>query len=106
MPADTGCLLSSLYVAPVLAAILSGLLMPLLSGFRNSGAASLYVAGLLFASAGIVLLFLARLPLYRDGRFLSVGPGALDRKHRRFCWLAYALILVALLLFAAIAYWR
>jgi hypothetical protein len=43
-------------------------------------------------------LFLARLPLYRARRFWTVGPRQLDRKHRRYYWLAYVAVTVSLLL--------
>ncbi len=47
---------------------------------------------------GALLLLLARLPLYRERRFWTVGPRQLDQKHRRLCWLAYAFVTVSLLL--------
>ncbi len=47
---------------------------------------------------GVLLLLLARLPLYRERRFWTVGPRELDRKHRRFYWLAYACVASSLVL--------
>jgi type IV secretory pathway VirB3-like protein len=56
-----------------------------------------YVAGLL-ALIGIVLLILARLPLYRQRKFTSFGPQHLDTQHKRLYWRGYAFIVVSLLL--------
>jgi type IV secretory pathway VirB3-like protein len=56
-----------------------------------------YVAGFL-ALVGIVLLILARLPLYRQHRFTSFGPRHLDAQHKRLYWRGYAFIVVSLLL--------
>jgi hypothetical protein len=44
------------------------------------------------------LLFIARLPLYRQRRFWTFGPRQLDRKHRRFYWLANTAVVVSVLL--------
>jgi hypothetical protein len=45
-----------------------------------------------FAGAGVVLLFLARLPLYRQRRFFAFGPKLLDESHRRLYRWAYGFI--------------
>lgn len=41
---------------------------------------------------GALLLFFARLPLYRQGRFFTLGPKALSAHHRKLYFAAYALI--------------
>ena len=50
---------------------------------------------------GAVLLFIARLPLYRQRDFDGSGPEQLDREHRRIYWLAYVFFAASLLLFAS-----
>ena len=54
--------------------------------------------GLGLGVLGALLLLFARLPLYRERRFWTVGPRQLDQKHRRFYWLAYAFVTASLLL--------
>jgi hypothetical protein len=52
---------------------------------------------------GSLLLFYARLPLYRAGCFWTIGPKRLDRAHRKFYWLAYACVAVSMLAFGALS---
>ena len=52
------------------------------------------------AIIGISLLVAARLPLYRERRFLSFGPRGLDTQHRKLYWRGYAFIAVSMILFA------
>ena len=59
----------------------------------------LYWGGVVAGVVGMVLLFFARLPFYRQRRFLVFGPRELDRSHRRLYWLAYAVLLVSTGLF-------
>ena len=47
---------------------------------------------------GTVLLFFARLPLYRQRRFLVFGPRELDKRHRRLYWWAYRFIAASIVL--------
>ena|SRR5665213_2724164 len=49
---------------------------------------------------GIALLFVARLPLYRQRRFFTFGPGALDTRHRKFYRWAYLFIGASVVLLA------
>lgn len=82
--------------------LLASLLLPVVARLKTAEITSLYGAASGVGFVGIVILFLARLPLYRQHRFWSFGPRHLDRKHRRFCWLAYAAILVSLFLFGIV----
>jgi hypothetical protein len=47
---------------------------------------------------GIVLLFLARLPLYRQKRFFVFGPKHLDAAHRKLYQAAYAFVWISVFL--------
>ncbi len=58
----------------------------------------LFWSGSSLACAGIVLLFLARWPLYRQKRFLDFGPSALPAFNRKLYWLAYIMVIGAVLL--------
>jgi hypothetical protein len=82
--------------------LLAGVLLPLESDLKNGDAFKTYFAALGLAGVGIILLFLARLPLYRQGRFWTVGPRQLDKTHRRLYWLAYLFVLAGLGLLALI----
>jgi hypothetical protein len=78
-------------VIPAIVVILMTCLITPLIRARSGDPTMLWVAGVL-AGIGIVLLFFARLPLYRERRFFVIGPGALDQKHRRLYRWAYGLI--------------
>jgi hypothetical protein len=62
----------------------------------------LYGFGLGAGVIGAVLLFVARLPLYKQRRFWTIGPMQLDRKLRRIYWLAYAFVVASLLLLGVV----
>jgi hypothetical protein len=51
---------------------------------------------------GTGLLFAARLPLYKQGRFWTIGPKQLDRKHRRIYRLAHIFVAASLVLLGAV----
>lgn len=78
--------------------ILAGLLLPTLAQLQRTDVNTLYGVGVAAGVIGIVLLFIARMPLYRQRHFWTVGPRQLDRKHRLFYWLAYGFVIVSLLL--------
>jgi len=78
--------------------VLAGLLLPLVARLKTAELRTLYGFGLGAGVMGAVLLFIARLPLYRQRRFWTVGSEQLDRKHRRIYWLAYVFVAASLLL--------
>ena len=91
-PADLGCMLFSwLWFGAI--AIVSGGILPLIIRLRSGDVLQIFYVALGLAALGTVLLFSARLPLYRQRRFWVVGPRELDRFHRRLYWLAYAFVL-------------
>ncbi len=90
MPRDLAALFR-LQLAPLIALPVGWLLV------RFGVVSLVYVAGFL-ALIGIVLLILARLPLYRRRQFTSFGPQHLDTQHKRLYWQGYAFIVVSLLL--------
>ena len=70
----------------------ASLLLPVLLRLKAADLSTWYGLGVGTGALGIVLLFFARLPLYRARKWMTVGPGNLDRPHRRLYWLAYVLI--------------
>ncbi|HEV7926390.1 MAG TPA: hypothetical protein VGR14_13600 [Verrucomicrobiae bacterium] len=78
--------------------LLTIIFIPLLPLLMNADVRALYAYGLGAGLIGFALLFAARLPLYKERRFWTIGPRQLDRKHRRVYWLAYTFSAVSLLL--------
>ena len=87
-PPDLGCMI----VMP-LTAILAGMIVPLLSAARR-GDKTLFVVSLGVSAVGVILLFRARLPLYREGRFFTIGSAALPEPQKRLYRAAWKVILV------------
>jgi hypothetical protein len=79
-------------------ALLASILLPVIARLKTADIAALYFSGVAAGVLGVLLLFIARLPLYRARRFWTLGPRQLDRKHRRYYWLAYVAVTVSLLL--------
>src|SRR5258707_11947773 len=98
--------LSNWYVPPDIALIYGlpfivmpvAMLLPLLSRARSGGDFTLLYIAFTFGAVGTVLLALARMPLYRQRRFFTFGPRALDEAHKRLYWWAYRFIGVSVLL--------
>ena len=75
------------------------------SGLNQLQAANvfyLFWSGLGLGALGIILLFFARLPLYRQRRFFDFGPKALSAFHRKLYRLAYLFVVGSVLLFAVV----
>ncbi len=83
---------------PAVIGILAAMLLPALYHLKHADAWGLFGAGLVVGVVGLVFLFLARLPLYRQRQFFAVGPRLLDTTHRRLYWLAYGLVAVSVFL--------
>lgn len=64
----------------------------------GEGDLTLLWVALVMAVIGIVLLFVAKRPLYRRGRFATFGPSGLSYTDRVIYWTAYALIVVGVLM--------
>ena len=91
-----------LLVTLLCAGVFGSLLLPVVARLRTTHVATLYGAGVSLGVLGGVLLFVARLPLYRAHRFWTFGPGQLDLEHRRYYWLAYGAATASLLLFGVV----
>ena len=94
LPEEVLGFLSSVFLMPGIAAIgvLTAMLLPFIASLRGMDITRLFSVGLGAGVFGVLMLFLARLPLYRQRRFWTLGPRELDRFHRRLYWLAYLLV--------------
>jgi dipeptide/tripeptide permease len=101
IPPDLLALLGLFFVLPCIA-VLASILLPLVARLQTSNIRALYGFGLGSGVLGAILLLVARLPLYKQRRFWTVGPTQLDRKHCRLYWLAYIFIASSLLLLAVV----
>lgn len=80
-----------LHVGIVAIAVVAGMILPLLAAVRH-GEPAAFALSLFLASVGILLLFLSRIPLYREGKFLTFGPASLPENHRRIYWSGYGMV--------------
>ena len=91
---------SDWYFPPDVAAVLGPILAILVflyvsfgvSMAKRFGDTSLFHFALFLGGIGAVLLFLARLPLYRQRRFFTLGPRSLSGIHRKLYYAAYLFI--------------
>jgi drug/metabolite transporter (DMT)-like permease len=103
LPEEVLGFLGSIFFLPAMAVILiTATLLPSVTPMRGEVITRLYWVGVAVGVCGVVLLFFARLPLYRQRRFWTFGPRELDRFHRRLYWLAYLVVLVSIGLFAIV----
>ena len=95
LPEEVLGLLSTLFLVPAIA-VLAGLLLPSITTLQHADVSRLFSVGLAAGVCGVVLLFFARLPLYRQRRSFAFGPRELDRFHRRLYWMAYLVVLASI----------
>lgn len=100
-PTDLGCLLFSWFWIALIA-FLAGGILSLISKLKSANILEIFYAALVFSTIGTILLFFARLPLYRRKQFLTFGPKHLDGIHRKIYWLAYLFVIISLLLLAVV----
>jgi hypothetical protein len=101
VPPDWLAQLSLVFILPAIA-ILASILLPALSFLKTTDALNLFYSGLGIGSLGIILLFFARFPLYRQRKFLTFGPRELPAFHRKLYWLAYLFVVASVLLLAVV----
>lgn len=77
--------------APAIIGMVLAAVLPMLFGARQ-GDPTLVLTAIASALAGIVLLLIAKLPLYRRGRFFAFGAKALPRWNRILYAVAYVFI--------------
>jgi hypothetical protein len=82
----------------IIIGVLASILLPVLQRVRRADSWSVFGVAVAASIVGVVLLFLARLPLYRQRQFFTFGPRLLDASHRRLYWLAYIFVAVSVFL--------
>src|SRR6266850_1201888 len=93
---DIPGLFGILFVIPAVA-VLGAMALPALNALRHGAWVRAFWVSLAVAVLGAGLLFWARLPLYREGRFFSFGPRALPPSSVRVYRAAYALLIPSVL---------
>ena len=88
----------AIWLAPLFIGLLAVMILPALNRIRRVDAWSVFGVAVAVALLGVVLLYYARLPLYRQGRFFNFGSHLLDAPHRRLYRVAYCFIFVAVFL--------
>ena len=97
VPADWLWHFGMLVIIPCVA-LMASILLPVVARLKMADITTLYSSGIAMGVLGVLLLFIARLPLYRARQFWTFGPRQLDRKHRCYYRLAYVAVAVSLLL--------
>jgi hypothetical protein len=86
---------------PMLFVILFAVVLPYFSLAERRGDRTLLTVALVLGGIGVVLLFFARLPLYRQRRFFFFGARHLSGVHKRLYYAAYVFIVPCILLLLA-----
>ena len=84
-------LLLGLHIIVIPLGIIASIFMTALNR-TSQGDTSLIWVALVIGIVGTVLLFYSRLPLYRQHRYLSIGPKELPASHKKIYWLSYGFI--------------
>lgn len=64
----------------------------------NRGDTTLFKLAVFLGVVGVVLLFTARIPLYRQRRFFTLGPSSLSGIYRKLYFTAYIFIVPSIVL--------
>jgi hypothetical protein len=77
--------------------ILPFLLLAVLHSVPNSGLLILVIFSSCVAFAGGVVMSWAKIPLYRQGRFLTIGPKGLDERRTQFYKVGFRIAILGLI---------
>lgn len=102
-PPDLAGLLGIYWIMLPIAAI-SSLIFRCVIAARNDDSMTVFWVATALGFSGTMLLFLARRPLYRNGRFFQLGPRGLDGNHRRLYRGAWCLIGASIGLFVLLSF--
>jgi hypothetical protein len=86
MPRDWRAILAISF-GPILVLLVAAMLVPPLLNTAYGDPALLWKA-LIIGCIGVVLLFMAKMPLYRQHKYHCLGPRLLPTKHRRLYWIS------------------
>ena len=84
---------------PILVNVIINKLFSGLTETQN-GNPDLYYVSLSLSLSGILLLLIARIPLYRQKRFFAIGPKGLPALSKLCYWISYCFIVPAIVLMA------
>ena len=90
-PRDMLFLFGLQVIGPAIVLIIVGCFLPVVLSTRQ-GDLRLFWIALVLAVTGLLLLFIARLPLYRQGKYFTFGSKALPEGRRRMYRIAYVFI--------------
>jgi len=96
VPRDWRAILA-LQFMPMLALLVTAVLVPPLLNTVH-GDPTFLRAGMVIGCIGVLLLFVAKTPLYRQHKYVSFGPRLLSPKHRRLYWVSYGFIGTSILI--------
>ena len=96
IPPDTLFHFGSMFVMPIIVMVALTVATAILRAKQGDPLLA-YIAGSL-GVIGVVLLFFARLPLYRQKKFFAFGPRQLTGTHRKLYWWAYAFIVPSVIM--------
>ncbi len=90
-PRDMLFILGLQAIGPVIVLLIVACFLPPVLSARQ-GDPTLFWIALVLAVTGLVLLFVARLPLYRQRKYFTFGSKALPARYRRMYRIAYVFI--------------
>jgi hypothetical protein len=97
-PQDLAALLGVYWIILPIAA-LSAVMFSGIQAVKSNGDLTLLWIALGLGCVGVVVLFVARFPLYRQRRFCQIGPKGLDAFHKRLYVLAWCFLGLSISLF-------
>jgi hypothetical protein len=97
-PPDVAAALGPIICIIIVVSVSSGV-----SWAKSFGDTKLFRFALLIGGIGVVLLFFARLPLYRKHRFFTCGPRSVTGTHRKLYYAAYVFIIPSIVLLGILA---
>jgi len=82
---------------PIVSLLVVAFLLRFVRGTRQGDPTFVWVS-LILAVIGVILLFIARLPLYRQRKFFTFGSKALPAGHRKVYRIAYGFLGVSVVM--------
>lgn len=83
--------------APILALLVVAVLLPPLLNTAH-GDPTFFLEAMAIGCVGLVLLLIAKMPLYRQHKYLCFGPRLLPPKQRKLYWISYGFIGTSILI--------
>lgn len=84
-------------LSPLIALLVVAMLLPPLLNTMH-GDPTFMLEAMAIGCVGVVLLFIAKLPLYRQHKFFCFGPRLLPPRQRKLYWISYGFIVTSILI--------